>query len=368
MKIEAVMLDTRAPDDVDELRRLLDEGVVRAEEVVCVIGKTEGNGGRNDFTRALAMHALEHLFAPRLGVAPEAVQERVIFSFSGGTEGVVAPHMIVFARQGERSERRGAAKRLAVGIGHTRAFEPHEIGRMPQIRETARVTEEIARTLQLDDLADVHLVQMKGAIPPFSQAQAQAAAARGIPLRCDMVWSRAASALGVGLALGEVPEARLADDVVCRDWDLCSSVASCSAKPGLTRTEIMVFATSPYWDGDLTIAHGVLDDILDVRGIRSVAAAAGLDITVPPRADEAARLVGVLAKSEADPRGSIRGRRHTMLEDDDISDARHSRCALAAVIASVLGDTRVYVSTRAEHQGPVGGGPLAIIARIGEPP
>jgi cyanuric acid amidohydrolase len=368
MRISAVTLTTSAPDDVAELRRLLDEGALRAEDVVCVIGKTEGNGGRNDFTRALAMTALEHLFAPRLGIAPEAVQERVIFSFSGGTEGVVAPHMVVLAREGERSEQPRTEKRLAVGIGHTREFQPHEIGRMPQILETARVTWEIARTLQLDGPADVHLVQMKGAIPPFSHAQAQAAAARGIPLRCDMVWSRAASALGVGLALGEVAEEQLADEVVCRDWELYSSVASCSAKPGLTRTEIMVFATSHYWDGDLTIAHGVLDDILDVRGIRAVAAAAGLDVGVPPRADEVARLVGVFAKSEADPRGTIRGRRHTMLGDDDVSDTRWSRCALAAVIASVLGDTRVYVSTRAEHHGPLGGGPLAIIARTGGAP
>ena len=70
------------------------------------------------------------------------------------------------------------------------------------------------------------------------------------------------------------------------------------------------------------------------------------------------RIVGVFAKSEADPRGTVRGRRHTMLSDDDISDTRYSRCVLSAVLASVLGDTRVYVSTRAEHHGPLGGGPL----------
>ncbi|MBK9754821.1 MAG: hypothetical protein IPO88_15225 [Nannocystis sp.] len=36
---------------------------------------------------------------------------------------------------------------------------------------------------------------------------------------------------------------------------------------------------------------------------------------------------------------------------------------LASVIAATLGDTRIYVSTRAEHHGPLGGGPLAILAR-----
>ena len=55
MRIRAFTIDTRDPGDVDELRRLFDEGVVAAADVIAVIGKTEGNGGRNDFTRALAM-------------------------------------------------------------------------------------------------------------------------------------------------------------------------------------------------------------------------------------------------------------------------------------------------------------------------
>jgi hypothetical protein len=33
------------------------------------------------------------------------------------------------------------------------------------------------------------------------------------------------------------------------------------------------------------------------------------------------------------------------------------------VLAGVIGDTMLYVSGGAEHQGPPGGGPVAIIAR-----
>jgi cyanuric acid amidohydrolase len=178
-----------------------------------------------------------------------------------------------------------------------------------------------------------------------------------------MVHSRAASALGVALALGEVNAEALSDEVVCRDYALYSSVASCSAKPGLERTEILVFANSRYWDGDLMIQHGVLQDILDVQGVHEVAARLGMVLEVPPNPLHTERLVGVFAKSEADVRGGVRGRRNTMLSDDDISDTRYSRCVLSSVLASVLGETRVYVSTRAEHHGPLGGGPLAIIAR-----
>jgi cyanuric acid amidohydrolase len=53
-----------------------------------------------------------------------------------------------------------------------------------------------------------------------------------------------------------------------------------------------------------------------------------------------------------------------MLSDDDIGDTRYARCVLASVLAAALGETRVYVSTRAEHHGPLGGGPLALLARV----
>jgi cyanuric acid amidohydrolase len=364
MKSRAFAFATRSPSDVAELARMLDDNVFAASDVVCILGKTEGNGGRNDFTRELAMTALEQLFAPRLGCRPEQVQERVIFSFSGGTEGVVSPHMLVLVKEGEpASVAHVSQKRLAVGIGRTRDFAPHEIGTMAQIQETARAIQTIVASLQVDDLADVHLVQMKGAIPHFSHEQAEAARKAGKPFTCDMVYSRAASALGTALALDEVAAEALSDQVVCQDYSLYSSVASCSAKPGLAHTEILLFANSRYWDGDLEIQHGVLQDILDVHGIHQVAAKLGMALEVPPNPAHLARLVGVFAKSEADASGQIRGQRHTMWSDDDISDTRYSRCVLSSVLASVLGTTRVYVSTRAEHHGPPGGGPLAILAR-----
>lgn len=365
-RVRAFNFETRGPGDVSGLTGLLERGEVRAEDVVCVLGKTEGNGGRNDFTRDLAMGALERLIGSRLGVPPESVQDRVVFSFSGGTEGVVTPHMIVFVREGalpKDAAARRAEKRLSVAVGATREFEPGEIGRMPQIEETARAVRALVEELGVDDARDVHLIQMKGAIPPFTHAEAEAAARAGTPLRCDMAYSRGASALGVALALGEVQREALSDEVVLSDYRHYSAIASCSAKPGLRRTELLAFANSAYAEGELQIGHGVLTDLLDVAGIHAVARGLGLNLGAPPDPAEVKRIVGVFAKSEADARGTVRGRRHTMLSDDDISDTRYSRCVLSSVLAATLGDTRVYVSTRAEHHGPQGGGPLAMIVR-----
>ena len=105
------------------------------------------------------------------------------------------------------------------------------------------------------------------------------------------------------------------------------------------------------WGGDLVIDHDVMKDAIDADAARRVLARLG------------GETVAVLAKAEAAPSGEIRGRRHTMLDDSDIHSTRHARALVGGVLAGVIGDTMLYVSGGAEHQGPAGGGPLAIIAK-----
>ena len=127
----------------------------------------------------------------------------------------------------------------------------------------------------------------------------------GRPLRCDMVWSRAASALGAALAAGELAEEALSDEVVCEDWSLWSGVASCSAKPGLARTELVVFGNSAHWEGDLAIAHGVLDDQPRLQRVtrRAVRPSAG-EAAANPRARSAVLRV---AERLPDPQAVVPG-------------------------------------------------------------
>ena len=276
---------------------------------------------------------------------------------------MISPHIVVFSIAGARIAARRAQKRLAIGIGFTRDFSAGEIGRMAQIEETARVIRQIMEELRIEANGDVKLIHMKGAIPKVSYEESEAARKSGKPLRSDMVYSRGASALAAAVALGEVDLSTLDDDSICADWDKYSSTASCSAKPGLKRTEIVVMANSSYWDGDLVIDGGVLKDMIDVNSVKEVLSRLGIDVEAQATAEQTGRLVGIFAKSEADPRLTIRGRRHTMLTDDDISDTRYSRCVLGAVIAGVTGDPAVYISTRSEHHGPLGGGTIAIVAK-----
>lgn len=332
MKIEVDRFLTNAPDDLAGLEGAVAKKRVDPSKIVCVIGKTEGDGGMTDPTRTQAVAAFERFFEKHCGWKPEATHEKVVLSFSGGCEGVVTPHVTVFSRF-ERKIPVKRQRRLGLAIGHTRAFRPEEIGRMPQIEETAAV---VKRLIAEAGLEEVHLVQAKGAIPAGGD-------------RSNMVYSRGATALGIALGAGEIRRSQLGDDPVCRQWELYSGVASCSAKPDLPRTELVVLGNGSRWTGDLAMRHAVLRDILDVETLTKLV--------------KGREIVALFAKAEADPSGRIRGRRHTMLTDP-VEDIRWSRCVLGAVIASVIDDTAIYVSTRAEHHGPPGGGPVAIIERV----
>jgi cyanuric acid amidohydrolase len=173
--------------------------------------------------------------------------------------------------------------------------------------------------------------------------------------------SRGASALGVALALGEVGADRLSDGVIGEDLSLWSGVASASAGVELTRNEIVVLGNSPAWAGRLRIAHDVMQDGIDFPAIQRALRAAGLDAAGQLAPDQRGRLAALLAKAEPSSTGRIRGNRHIMNDDSDINATRHARALVGGVAAAATGRTDLFISGGAEHQGPDGGGPVAVI-------
>jgi cyanuric acid amidohydrolase len=364
---QVIRVPMGSPGDVSGLRALFTAGQVRPEHVVAVLAKTEGNGCVNDHTRGYTTFAYQVMLAEMLGVSREEVARRVAFVMSGGTEGVLSPHATIFARVPEEGGPAQPAKRLALGVAHTREFLPEEIGRMAMVREVARATREAMRDARIDAEADVHFVQIK--CPLLTSERNEDARARGQQVVTadtyeSMGYSRGASALGVALTLGEVDPGRLHDDAVCEDWTLASAVASTSAGVELMNCEIIVMGNARGAGGDLVVGHGVMKDAIDGDAVREALRSVGIAANGGVRAADADRIVNVFAKAEADPSGYVRRRRHTMLNDSDINNTRHARAVVGAVIASIVGDPMVYVSGGAEHQGPPGGGPVAVIARV----
>ena len=239
---------------------------------------------------------------------------------------------------------------------------PEELGRKEQIDETVKAVHLAMRDAGIDDPRDVHFVQIK--CPLLTSERVEAAARRGHKTvttsgYSSMGYSRGASALGVAVALGELKP--VDEDRLLKDWDLFSSVASASAGIELMHNVVIVMGNSAASTSPFVIGHAVMRDAIDLAAVLEALKSVGLGVADASSND---RLVNIFAKAEASPDGAVRGFRHTMLDNSDVGSTRHARAAVGGLIGGLSGTGAVYVSGGAEHQGPPGGGPVAVIARV----
>jgi cyanuric acid amidohydrolase len=362
-RCEVFRLPAAHPADVAGLMALIASGTVRAADIRAILGKTEGNGCVNDFTRAYAVSAFQNALAEPLGCSPTEVGRRVAMVMSGGTEGGLSPHFLVFAVTNSDAQPRSS---LAIGTAFTREFGPEEIGRTPQIEATAQAVAAAMAQAGITRARDVHYVQVK--CPLLTGDRTVDAAARGKPVATtdtykSMAYSRGASALGVALGLGELARTTLDDSVVCRRLDLWSGRASTSAGIELMHNEIIVLGNSAAWASDSVVAHRVMHDAIDLPAAVGALTDAGLQVAGQLDDAKRARVLAVLAKADPSSTGRIRGARHIMLDDSDINATRHARALVGGVLAGVIGRTDLFVSGGAEHQGPDGGGVVSVIVK-----
>ncbi len=342
------------PGDISALHALIESGAVRAQEIRAVIGKTEGNGGLNDFTRGYFTQSLMLLLSQATGENAAVLTARIPCVLSGGTEGALSPHYLVFAVDRAAAGMRG----LAMGTAFSTPTPPAEIGRQAQIAAVAQAVRDAMADAGITRAEDVALVQVKAPC-----AQAPGPEARSGDPRVLMALSRAAAAFGVGLALGDIPQAQ--EEELLHEFGRYTNRASISSGVEVTANEVVVFGQAQGWVPGLVAGVAPMSDLLDLDGVVAAFRAAGLDAAPTVPAAQRARVLGVLAKGEPDRSGAIRGARHTMLGDTDLDAQRHLRGALGAVVASVAGHGQVFVSGGAEHQGPPGGGLVCVFARAG---
>jgi cyanuric acid amidohydrolase len=352
------------PGDLSELDRLIAEGTVGAADVVAIIGKTEGNGGVNDFTRGYFTQTLMALLSRHLKKPAEQLIHEIPCVLSGGTEGVMSPHYSVFCA-GDGDAAPAAGSSLAIGTAFSAPVAAENVGRRAHVDSVANAVRAAIANAGIERLDDVHFVQVK--CPCVTVARAAAAIAAGkAPLTSDpnksMACARAAGAFGVAVALGEFAPSDVDDAALLSDFTIQSPRASISSGVEVESNEVVVLGNSPHWTGPLRIAHRAMADALDIGAVVGVLADLGIAADPQVSASDAARIASVLVKCEPDRRGKIRGHRHTMLDDTDINAQRHVRGAVAGLVAGVIGDGRIFVSGGAEHQGPDGGGLIAVIA------
>jgi cyanuric acid amidohydrolase len=365
MSIEVRKVVLESVSDATGLAKLIDDGIFDADGVVAVIGKTEGNGGVNDFTRILADQAFRKVLMDK-GTRPEDVVGEIPMVWSGGTDGILTPHATIFAKvvdEGPVSDE----PRLAVGYAMSDVILPEDIGRPAMVAKVAEGVRRAMAEAGIEDPADVHYVQTK--TPLLVMDTINDAKSRGHTVFTEdplesMNVSNGTSGLGIAVALGEI-EMPTAEQIG-HDLSLYSSVASCSSGVELDQAQTVVVGNAPGAGGRYRIGHDVMNDALDLEGVYRAIRSAGLDL--PERAkpeDLDGRVVNMFVKCEADPTASLRGRRQVSLDDSDVHHHRHIKGAVGGVVAAAVDDAAVFVSVAALHQGPSGGGPVAAIVDVG---
>ena len=364
--IEVRKVPIHSVADASELAKLIDDGVLEADRVVAVIGKTEGNGGVNDYTRIIADRAFREVIADKGTRTAEEVKQIPIV-WSGGTDGVISPHATVFATLPEDQVSATDEPRLTVGFAMSEQLLPEEIGRTAMITKVADAVRAAMERAGITDPGDVHYVQTK--TPLLTIDTIRDAKSRGQQVWTEhthesMDLSNGVTALGVAVALGEIEMPTDAD--VMHSRELYSAVASCSSGVELDRAQVVVVGNARGVGGRYRVGHSVMKDALDADGIWDAIRDAGLELPERPHSSDLdGRLVNVFLKCEASQDGTVRGRRNAMLDDSDVHWHRQIKACVGGVTAAVTGDPAVFVSVSAAHQGPEGGGPVAAIVDLG---
>lgn len=354
------------PGDLRDLEKLIGNGTIIAKDIVAIFAKTEGNGCVNDFTREYASKSFATCLSRHLGCSVEDVESKVALVMSGGTEGVLSPHATVFTRKECEVAQDNGKKRLAIGVSHTRDFLPEEIGRTEQIRETAVAVQAAMRDANILSYEDVHFIQIK--CPLLTSERILAAKARNKTTVTEdtygsMAFSRGASALAVAVGLEQIG-IDYASENILSDWQMNSDVASASSGVELNHSVVVVLGNSRTSVSKHVISHSVMQDALDWKSVLKAFSNVGMDVETLMSDSNTNENTYIFAKAESSPDGLIRGKRHTMLDDSDIHSTRHARAAVGGIAASIAGTGAVYVSGGAEHQGPPGGGPIAVIQSV----
>ena len=360
--IEVRKVPIHSVADASELAKLIDDGVMEADRVIAIIGKTEGNGGVNDYTRIIADRAFREVLVEKGAPAEQVKQVPIVWS--GGTDGVISPHATIFATvDAEPTDE----PRLTVGFAMSEQLLPEDIGRTAMIGKVADAVKVAMERAGIADPEDVHYVQTK--TPLLTIHTIRDAKSRGKTVWTEhthesMDLSNGCTALGIAVALGEIDMP--SDEDVMHDRSLYSSVASCSSGVELDQAQVVVVGNAPGVGGRYRIGHSVMKDALDQDGIWEAIKDAGLDLPERPRtSDLDGRLVNVFLKCEVSQDGEVRGRRNAMLDDSDVHWHRQIKSCVGGVTAAVTGDPAVFVSVSAAHQGPDGGGPVAAIVDLG---
>ena len=204
--IEVCKVPIESVSDAHGLDKLIADGVIEADRVVAVIGKTEGNGGVNDYTRIIADRAFREVLRER-GTRPMEEIRQIPLVWSGGTDGIISPHATIFATIPAGKAVASSEPRLSVGYTMSEQIFAEDIGRPAMVQKVAAGVRDAMTRAGITEPTDVHYVQTK--TPLLTLETITEARGRGKDVVTDdtlksMDISNSTTALGIAVALGEI--------------------------------------------------------------------------------------------------------------------------------------------------------------------
>ena len=353
MTVQTLCFDMAGSGDVSQLDRWVERLPLARVRRLVVMAKTEGHHAPNDFSRDLLKLRLDQVF-DRHGLTSRALSMLAI-----GSEGVGSPKGFAFVEVDDDEATRRASSapadaRLALGTACSGDVPIEDIG---TLRLVDRVTA-CARDAMADAGLSAEQVELLFIKSPVLPARHPAATARNT----TMHRGRAISALGGGVALGEVDRTRLTEDAIAQDLSIYTRHVQGICGAEIRRIEVVVMGNRPGAAGHLKIASTHLRDMLDQRSLRALMAAQGLQFDALGELQDGERVEALIAKMMVPEDGLVRGSRTTVYTSGWAPES-HIRAAASGVLGSLLGHLRFFVSADSVHQAPIGGGMAAIVVR-----
>ena len=349
------------PDDLESVEQELKRQKVEPDRIKGVMCMTEGDG----LARGFASLAFSAFFHEKLGWDIAEVPKRIPLIMIGGCSGLVVPYAALFVEDpdldGEADE-----PGLAIGIATTADIAIEDFGTTKMVDTVAAAVESAMKDAAIEP-QDVHNVQIKTnwPLPPELQAAQDA----GKKVKILDGWTagmrgRGAGALGVATALGEIDRSKLKDEDIASNWAYTSEIGCASAGSERTNVAVIVMGNSKSSRSPYRIGHAVLQDGVDAKGVYEALASAGIKRDGPLAMGDDNPVDHVFVKSAVELAGECRGRRH-VLQSDYLAPYAWliAKSVVHATVTSIVGDPMMQLNGGGEHQGPPGGGFVAIVAR-----
>jgi cyanuric acid amidohydrolase len=320
------------------MKRLL--RVVDPSKVIAILSKTVGSGAANDYSRAYLEVCFARHLSSIMNVSLEWVLQNILMITSAGCEGIISPHGYVIYREEGEDGSRSRSRGLCVGTSRSQHLESSEIGGMKQVRLVEEAVRSAMSQASIASGEDIGVVFVKS---PIGQGASQK---RSISL------TRAASAIGVGLALGEIDESDITQEKIGTDFSIFSRKAFTLSGNELDDCRVMVLGEALGGNPVYSLHSSVIESILDADSVYKVLKSLDSDEQV----------VGFFVKISEYQSRTFAGRT-LALSQSDLPVGRELRAAASGVFSVLTGSTDVFISVGGEHQGPPGGGFVAVIGR-----